>query len=148
MTRERDGSTSFVTRGGIRVERTLERVDGVPELEAMIERLDGERGVLLASSYEYPGRYTRWDIGFCDPPLSLTARGRNFTVAASNARGRVLIPAIAAALKSEPATEPVVAIPMARPAWPERARAWPSIVAAALAAVPGMLSRIPVRLPP
>ncbi len=49
---------------------------------------------------------------------------------------------------SEPATEPVVAIPIARPARPWRASALPSRHAAAFAAVPGMLSRIAVRLPP
>ena len=49
---------------------------------------------------------------------------------------------------SEPATEPVVAMPIARPALPCRASAWPSRQAAALAAVPGMLSKIAVRLPP
>jgi hypothetical protein len=50
--------------------------------------------------------------------------------------------------KSEPTTDPVVAIPIARPACPFCARAKPSRHAAALAAVPGMLSRIAVRLPP
>ena len=100
MTRERDGSTSFVTRGGIRVERTLERVDGVPELETMIERLDGERGVLLASSYEYPGRYTRWDMGFAHPPLAIEARGRRVRTLALNERGAALLPAIAAAFRA------------------------------------------------
>ena len=49
---------------------------------------------------------------------------------------------------SDPATDPVVAIPMARPACPFCARANPSRQAAAFAAVPGMLSRIAVRLPP
>ena len=48
----------------------------------------------------------------------------------------------------DPATEPVVAMPMARPARPWRASACPSRQAAALAAVPGMLSKIAVRLPP
>ena len=36
------------------------------------------RAVLLASGVEQPGRYTRWDVGFVDPPLVLVARGRDF----------------------------------------------------------------------
>jgi len=48
----------------------------------------------------------------------------------------------------EPITEPVVAMPIARPALPWRASMLPSRHAAAFAAVPGMLSRIAVRLPP
>ena len=43
---------------------------------------------------------------------------------------------------------PDVAMPMARPASPRSASAWPSAQEAALAAVPGMLSRMAVRDPP
>jgi anthranilate synthase len=100
VTREREGSTSFVTRGGVRVERTLAEVDGLPELEAIIDRLDARRGVLLASSYEYPGRYTRWDMGFADPPLAIEARGRAVRALALNERGAALLPAIAAAFRA------------------------------------------------
>jgi anthranilate synthase len=60
--------------------------------------LDSRRGVLLASNYEYPGRYARWDIGFVDPPLMLTAKGLELTVSALNLRGRVLLPAVADAV--------------------------------------------------
>jgi anthranilate synthase len=100
VTRERSGSASFVTRGGVAVERTLEEVDGLSELEAMIDRLDTRRGALLASSYEYPGRYTRWDMGFADPPLVLEARGRALRALALNERGAVLLPAIAEACRA------------------------------------------------
>ena len=61
-------------------------------IEPIVDALDTHRGALLASSYEYPGRYTRWDMGFVDPPLVLCARGRDFRVEALNARGRVLLP--------------------------------------------------------
>jgi anthranilate synthase len=63
--------------------------------ESLIDALDSRQGLLLASSYEVPGRYTRWDIGFCDPPLEISVRGRRFQITARNARGRVLLRAIA-----------------------------------------------------
>ena len=53
-------------------------------IEPILDALDARRGALLASSYEYPGRYTRWDMGFVDPPLALTARGRRFRAEALN----------------------------------------------------------------
>ena len=56
--------------------------------------------MLFASSYEYPGRYTRWDMGFVDPPIALVSRGRDFRLSALNERGQVLLPAIAAAVQS------------------------------------------------
>ncbi|HSR25275.1 MAG TPA: anthranilate synthase component I, partial [Candidatus Eisenbacteria bacterium] len=88
------GATSYQTRGGVTVRRTARGVDPVEAVEELIDRLDGHKGVLLASTYEYPGRYTRWDMGFIDPPIELVSRGRAFTVAALNERGAVLLPAL------------------------------------------------------
>ncbi len=89
---------SYETRGGIGVECSIEPVAGQAALDALTAELDAHRGVLLASSYEYPGRYTRWDMGFVDPPLVLVARGRSVAIEALNARGVVLLPPIARAL--------------------------------------------------
>ena len=80
----------YLTRGGITVRRTIESVPVRNAVEPLLEALD-ERAGRSSSSYEYPGRYTRWDIGFVDPPLVLTARGRAFRVDALNERGRVLL---------------------------------------------------------
>src|SRR5713101_2659654 len=90
----------YLTRGGVAVGRTIEDVPVRNAIEPIVSALDERRGALLASSYEYPGRYTRWDLGFVDPPVALTARGRRFRVEALNARGRVLLPAIASVLST------------------------------------------------
>ncbi len=66
-------------------------VDGAAEIDALVDRLDAARGVLLSSSYEYPGRYTRWDMGFTDPPLVITSRAQAVRVQALNERGAVLL---------------------------------------------------------
>jgi anthranilate synthase len=86
---------SYETRGGIAVECSIEPVAGQQALDALTAQLDAHRGVLLASSYEYPGRYTRWDMGFVDPALVLVARGRSVAIEALNPRGRVLLAPIA-----------------------------------------------------
>ncbi len=91
-------SREYVTAGGIRVRHT-ERPERYAEAaEPIRAALDERRGVLLTSSFEYPGRYTRWDIGFVDPPLELVARGRDVTLRALNPRGQVLLEPIAGAL--------------------------------------------------
>lgn len=95
--------TQYTTRGGITVHRTIEAIPVTGAVEPLVEALDHQRGVLLASSYEYPGRYTRWDIGFVNPPLALTARGRTFELQALNARGQVLLPHLGEVLSAVPA---------------------------------------------
>ena len=89
----------YVTRGGITVQRTIEDIPISGAIEPVVDALDTRRGVLLTSSYEYPGRYTRWDMGFVDPPLALTARERHVRLSALNERGRVLLPAMHTALR-------------------------------------------------
>jgi len=96
---------SYLTRGGIRVHRTVDAIPVDGAIEPIIAALDEHRGVLLASSYEYPGRYTRWDMGFADPPIVVTGRGRALRIDALNARGRRLLPAIHPALSGLDAIE-------------------------------------------
>jgi anthranilate synthase len=98
-------TTRYLTSGGIGVHRTVEDIPVASAIEPVVRALDERRGVLLASSYEYPGRYTRWDMGFVDPPLVLAGRGRNFRVEALNARGRLLLAPIADALAPLEAVE-------------------------------------------
>jgi anthranilate synthase len=96
---EASGEISFTTRGGIEVRRFAEHAgDGAHAIAACREALDTRRGAVFSSNYEYPGRYTRWDVGFLDPPLSLTARGREIEIAALNERGAALLPGIAEAI--------------------------------------------------
>ena len=89
---------AYVTAGGIKVRRSVEAIPVADAIEPVLDALDSHRGVLLASSYEYPGRYTRWDMGFIDPPVEFSGRGRSFSVRALNERGAVLLGAIERAL--------------------------------------------------
>ena len=95
---------AFVTEGGISVSVTRHPADYATASADLAARLDSHRGVLLSSSYEYPGRYTRWEFGFADPPLMIESRGRTMRIAALNTRGRVLIAFIA------PVLEPLEAV--------------------------------------
>ena len=97
------GATNYRTHGGISVRRIIEGLPMQAAIEPVIDGLDNQRGVLLASSYEYPGRYTRWDIGFVNPPVVLTSRNRDFQLSALNERGQVLLPAIADTIEALPA---------------------------------------------
>ncbi len=66
-----------------------DRVAEPSEIDAIIDGLDDRAGVVLASGVEYPGRYTRWDMGFVDPPLVIEGRGFTVRMRALNDRGLV-----------------------------------------------------------
>jgi anthranilate synthase len=94
---------TYLTNRGIRITREIRNHDYQPADTALAQSLDERRGVLFSSSFEFPGRYTRWDMGFVDPPLVFTARGRRFTIDALNERGRILLHPIAQSLAGLPA---------------------------------------------
>jgi anthranilate synthase len=81
----------FKTRGGVDVFRTTVSLPHADQLGDVLGRIDQHPGAIFASGYEYPGRYSRWDVGFVDPPVELVASGRQFTLRALNARGTQLI---------------------------------------------------------
>ncbi|MDO9318567.1 MAG: anthranilate synthase [Gammaproteobacteria bacterium] len=102
----------YITAGGVRVQRSIQhfsqRCDHPDDYRQAIARLrsqlDSQRGVLLSSSFEYPGRYTRWDIGFINPPLVVTARDRTVVIEALNPRGEILLSEVLRALADVTAT--------------------------------------------
>jgi anthranilate synthase len=83
---------SYVTNGDVRVSRCITEVEMDTALDSILFRLDSRRGGLLNSSYEYPGRYRRWAIGFVNPPLQLITQNKSFTFTALNERGKIFIP--------------------------------------------------------
>lgn len=99
----------YQTRGGVQVHRDVQEIPYPGDTGALACALDRRRGVLLSSSFEYPGRYTRWDTGFADPPLVLEAKGRSFSLQALNGRGEVLLPAVADHLRELDAIATVAA---------------------------------------
>lgn len=93
-------SQEFVTDGGIRITRRSRPADYEKGTSEWIDRLDSERGAVLSSSYEYPGRYTRWDMALANPPLAIETADRKVLIKTLNARGKIILPAIIKALKN------------------------------------------------
>ena len=89
---------NYRTRGDIEIRVEVTAINPDAAIEDLVDRLDSARGVLLSSSYEYPGRYTRWDMGFVDPPLVLTSRGDTVQIQALNPRGELLLVPVRARL--------------------------------------------------
>ena len=79
------------TAGGVHIEFDQQQLVYHEAIEPLLDKLDSQRGALFASSFEYPGRYTCWDIGFYNPPLVITCRARSVQFQALNQRGCVLL---------------------------------------------------------
>jgi anthranilate synthase len=89
---------TYRTEGGVTVRRSTTPCD--PEiLTDLVTSVEHRRGGVLSSGMEYPGRYDRWHLGYVDPCLEISTRGRRITATALNARGRVLLPVVARALE-------------------------------------------------
>ena len=97
----------YQTGGGLSVKRYARHLPPDEAIEPVIDALDSHPGALFASGYEYPGRYTRWDMGFVDPPIRIVSRENTFRIQALNARGRVLLPAIMAQIEGLGVTDSV-----------------------------------------
>ncbi len=89
----------YITPNGIAVTRTLSRAPYRKGLRHLLRELDTSRGFYLSSGYEYPGRYSRWDIASVRPLLEVVAFGRDMEFRPLNQRGellnRMLLPVLA-----------------------------------------------------
>ena len=101
---------SYTTPSGIVVTRTISHVTfSVPSeknpsggLHRLLKRLDTQRGIYLSSGYEFPGRYSRWDVAAVAPPLEIVAKGREVAIRALNPRGEALITMLEPVLSAHP----------------------------------------------
>jgi anthranilate synthase len=80
----------YNTPGGIAVTRSESGIAYHKGLKRLLHKLDRYRGIYLSSGYEYPERYSRWDVVSIAPPLEIVASGRDIDFRPLNRRGEVL----------------------------------------------------------
>src|SRR5436305_13409196 len=92
----------YVTPSGIDITRTASKVSYKRGLKPLLRKLDTQRGIYLSSGYEYPERYSRWDIASICPPIELIAWQREMAIRALNARGEILCKILLPLLENHP----------------------------------------------
>jgi anthranilate synthase len=87
----RPNSGEYISSGGVQIKYEVNQViNADDEVDNIVTLLDDHKGVLLTSSYEFPGRYARWTVGFTSPPIQIEGKGYEFKITALNERGVVL----------------------------------------------------------
>ena len=90
----------YTTPHGIEVTRSASQGNYQKGLKHLLHDLDRHRGIYLSSGYEYPGRYSRWDVASTRPPLEIVSYDRRVEFRPLNERGRrileILYPVLAA----------------------------------------------------
>lgn len=81
----------YTTPHGIQVTRSASKTNFRKGLHHLLRDLDQHRGIYLSSGYEYPGRYSRWDIASTCPPLEIIAYDRRVEFRPLNARGLQMV---------------------------------------------------------
>jgi anthranilate synthase len=97
----------YTTPGGIRVTRTVSKAPYRKGLRHLLRELDTHRGIYLSSGYEYPERYSRWDVAAVRPPLEILAWGRKVEFRPLNVRGEILNQMLLAVLGGHPHWESI-----------------------------------------
>ncbi|HXA63345.1 MAG TPA: anthranilate synthase component I, partial [Streptosporangiaceae bacterium] len=142
-------TTRYVTEGGVRVTRTATPVDSAVKSDALndlVGAVGERRGGVLSSGMEYPGRYSRWHMAYVDPCLEIVARGRTIGARALNARGEVVLPAVAEVMRpigrvtTETGTEFEIYVPPTREFFTEEERSRQPTVFSALRAITALFA--------
>jgi anthranilate synthase len=77
----------YTTPHGIEVSRTVSKGNYRRGFTHLLRDLDRHRGIYLSSGYEYPGRYSRWDVASTCPPLEIVSYDRRVEFRPLNERG-------------------------------------------------------------
>jgi anthranilate synthase len=92
----------YATPHGITVTRTRSKASYRKGLRHLLRELDTCRGIYLSSGYEFPGRYSRWDMAATRPPLEILAFDRKVEFRPLNVRGEIVNQMLAAVLRNHP----------------------------------------------
>src|SRR3954465_8165976 len=101
----------YTTPHGIVVTRVVSKVSFRKGLVHLLRELDQHRGIYLSSGYEFPGRYSRWDIAATCPPLEIVAYDRRVEFRPLNPRGHVICEMLLPVLAAHPHWESFQARP-------------------------------------
>lgn len=94
--------THYCTSGGIQITKRSSLLDVETATDTILKEIDFKKGALFSSRYEYPGRYSRWDVGFTNPLIEVRGSGKKFTLSAQNQKGEFILDLLVESLRNVP----------------------------------------------
>ncbi|MCY8234045.1 anthranilate synthase component I [Priestia endophytica] len=82
---------SYITSNNLFISRFQKEIDLNYPSEYLLPKLNTYKGGFFSSTFEYTGRYSRWDVGFINPPLEIRTKKSTFEIQSLNDRGNILI---------------------------------------------------------
>ncbi len=100
-------TVKFKSKSGVSIERS--EVSLAPEiaLADVYAQIDTHKGAIFSSGFDYPGRHSRWEVGYVNPALEFFARDRSFSLKALNEQGTALLSLFEPALKKNSHVESI-----------------------------------------
>jgi anthranilate synthase len=92
----------YTTPNGITVTRQTSAIPYKRGLGHLLRKLDRYCGIYLSSGYEYPERYSRWDVASVCPPIEIVAAGQAIEFRPLNARGEAINQMVYRVLEQHP----------------------------------------------
>ena len=85
-------SKDYITNSGIKIIRSSEEIIYTDNFnEELIHNLNNNKGMVLISNYTLSEKYSKWDIGFLNPPIVIQSKGLDFSIKSLNVRGNIIL---------------------------------------------------------
>ena len=81
----------LLSKSGIKLDIDFQEINYASGIEFIVEKLDKNCGMYLSSGVDYPGRYSRWELGFFNPPVELVAIENSVCINSLNPKGDVIL---------------------------------------------------------
>ncbi len=81
----------IITQSKIIINRIEEKIENKESIQFLINHLENNKGMFLSSGTEYPGRYSRWEIGFVAPPVEVKGFYNRIEFIALNPKGKEIL---------------------------------------------------------
>ena len=95
----------LLSKNSIKLDISFNQIDYAAGIDFIVDKLDKTCGMYLSSGVDYPGRYSRWELGFLNPPLEFIAIENSVGINSLNPKGDAILELFTPLLSNHPHLE-------------------------------------------